>query len=81
MPELRKKFRNVYYDTAATPFLYDNGIYRAALALDLGKKIIFGSDFPLLPPSRYMPALKTLADVERDLILGGNAGKLLTFYA
>jgi predicted TIM-barrel fold metal-dependent hydrolase len=77
MPEIRKKFRNVYYDTAATPFLYDNGIYRAALALDLGKKIIFGSDFPLLPPSRYMPALETLADVERDLILGGNALKKL----
>jgi predicted TIM-barrel fold metal-dependent hydrolase len=77
MPELRKKFRNVYYDTAATPFLYDDGVYRAALSLGLGEKIIFGSDFPLLPPSRYIPALATLSSAERDLILGGNAGKLL----
>jgi predicted TIM-barrel fold metal-dependent hydrolase len=77
MPELREKFRNVYYDTAATPFLYSADIYRAALALGLGEKIIFGSDFPLLPPSRYIPALATLATVERELILGGNAQRLL----
>jgi predicted TIM-barrel fold metal-dependent hydrolase len=77
MPELRKKFRNVYYDTAATPFLYDDGIYHSALALGLGEKIIFGSDFPLLTPSRYIPALATLSTAERELILGGNARRLL----
>jgi predicted TIM-barrel fold metal-dependent hydrolase len=78
MPELREKFRDVYYDTAVTPFLYDAGIYRAALALGLGEKIIFGSDFPLLPPSRYLPPLEALSDNERNLILGGNAGRLLS---
>jgi len=77
MPELRKKFRNVFYDTAASPFLYDQSVYRAALALGLGGKIVFGSDFPLLPPSRYMPHLETLPECERALILGGTAGRLL----
>jgi predicted TIM-barrel fold metal-dependent hydrolase len=77
MPELREKFRTVYYDTAVTPFLYDANIYRAALALGLGEKIIFGSDFPLLPPSRYLPPLEALPDRERNLILGGNARRLL----
>jgi predicted TIM-barrel fold metal-dependent hydrolase len=77
MPELREKFCNVYYDTAATPFLYTADIYRAAIAIGLGGKIIFGSDFPLLPPSRYIPALATLTSAERDLILGGNAQRLL----
>jgi uncharacterized protein len=77
MPELREKFRDVYYDTAVTPFLYDAGIYRAALALGLGEKIIFGSDFPLLLPSRYLPPLESLPDNERNLILGGNAYRLL----
>jgi predicted TIM-barrel fold metal-dependent hydrolase len=77
MPELRKKFRNVYHDTAATPFLFDDGIYHSAFALGLSEKIIFASDFPLLPPSRYIPALATLSSSERDLILGGNARKLL----
>ncbi|MDR0289829.1 MAG: amidohydrolase [Treponema sp.] len=77
MPELRKKFSNVYYDTAATPFLYDSRIYHAALALGLGEKILFGSDFPLLPLSRYMPSLETVPEAERNLILGGNARRLL----
>jgi predicted TIM-barrel fold metal-dependent hydrolase len=77
MPELREKFRNVYYDTAATPFLYSNAIYRAALALGLGEKILFGSDYPLLPQSRYLPQLIGLSQLERDRILGGNAERLL----
>ena len=77
MPELREQFRTVYYDTAATPFLYSADIYRAALALGLGGKIIFGSDFPLLPPSRYLSALQTLPDDARERILSGNARGLL----
>jgi predicted TIM-barrel fold metal-dependent hydrolase len=77
MPELREQFRNVYYDTAATPFLYCAEIYRAALALGLGDKILFGSDFPVLPPSRYLPALQTLPDDARNRILFENAQRLL----
>jgi predicted TIM-barrel fold metal-dependent hydrolase len=79
MPELRKKCRNVYYDTAATPFLYDPCIYRAAAALGLTKKILLGSDFPLLPPSRYLGALTEsgIPPREQELILGGNAERLL----
>ena len=77
MPELREKFRNVYYDTAVTPFLYHEEIYRAALALGLGDKIIFGSDYPLLPPSRYLPALGGLPPDAQERILCGNALTLL----
>jgi len=77
MPELREQFRNVFYDTAATPFLYHADIYRAALSLGLGEKIIFGSDFPLLPPSRYLPALEVLPEDDRERILHGNARSLL----
>jgi len=79
MKEIKEKFRDVYYDTAVTPFLYDSRIYRAAKALGLCEKILFGSDFPLLPPSRYLPALEEngLSSEEKQLILGGNAEKLL----
>ncbi|MCL2127387.1 MAG: amidohydrolase [Treponema sp.] len=77
MPELREKCKNVFYDTAATPFLYDDGVYRAALALGLCEKIIFGSDFPLLAPARYMQQIEVLPPEERGRILGGNAEKLL----
>jgi predicted TIM-barrel fold metal-dependent hydrolase len=81
MPKLREKFCNVFYDTAATPFLYDPQIYSAAKALGLCEKILFGSDFPLLPQSRYLPALEqsSLSTEEIQLILGGNAKKLLNF--
>ncbi|MDR0290245.1 MAG: amidohydrolase [Treponema sp.] len=77
MPELKEKFRNIYYDTTASPFLYSETIYHSALALGLGEKILFGSDFPLLPQSRYLSQLESLPQLKRDQILGGNAEKLL----
>ncbi|MDR0503679.1 MAG: amidohydrolase, partial [Treponema sp.] len=58
MREINDNFRNVWYDTAVTPFLYDERIYRAAKALGLTEKILFGSDFPILPPSRYTSGLE-----------------------
>jgi predicted TIM-barrel fold metal-dependent hydrolase len=79
MPEIKEKFRNVYYDTAASPFLYDWRIYDAAKALGLCEKILFGSDFPLLPQSRYIGAIEksSLCDKEKQFVLGENAGRLL----
>jgi predicted TIM-barrel fold metal-dependent hydrolase len=79
MEEIKKKFTNVYYDTAATPFLYDKRIYSIAKTMGLCEKIIFGSDFPLLRHSRYIDAIEQsgLSDEEKRLVLGGNAKKLL----
>ncbi|MDR3146066.1 MAG: amidohydrolase family protein [Treponema sp.] len=79
MPELREKFRDVYYDNAATVFLYDHRIYQAACAMGIQEKLLFGSDFPLLSPGRYMAAIERSGIPERDreLLLGGNAEKLL----
>ena len=77
MPEIRVKFSNVYYDTAATPFLYDESIYRAAMALGLSHKIVFGSDYPLLSPRRYMNALNSLPLADQNAILDDNARRLL----
>ena len=77
MPEIRKKYKNVFYDTAACPFLYDETIYKAAVSLGLEDKIIFGSDYPLLSPSRYLPALKNIpVDIQKK-ILGTNAERIL----
>jgi predicted TIM-barrel fold metal-dependent hydrolase len=79
MKEIKEKFHNVHYDTAAAPFLYDSRIYGAVKALGLCEKILFGSDFPLLPQARYLPALEEsgLSAEEKRLILGANAEKLL----
>jgi len=79
MKEIRDSFCNVYYDTSITPFLYDERIYRVAKALGVLERIIFGSDFPILPHSRYFEGLQKsgLSDEEKCLILGGNAQRLL----
>jgi len=79
MKEIREKFRNVYYDTAAAPFLYDTRIYSAVKALGLCEKILFGSDFPLLPPLRCLPDIEKsgLSSEEKQLIIGVNAENLL----
>jgi predicted TIM-barrel fold metal-dependent hydrolase len=81
MKEIKESFRDVYYDTAAAPFLYDYRIYRVVKALDLCEKIIFGSDFPLLSPSRYLGDIEEsgFSDEEKQLIMGGNARKLFRF--
>jgi len=81
MGEIKEKFRNVYYDTAASPFLYDERIYRTVKALGLCEKILFGSDFPLLPHSRYLDGLEKsgLDSEDKQMILGANARKLLGF--
>jgi predicted TIM-barrel fold metal-dependent hydrolase len=79
MREIKEKFSNVYYDTAATPFLYDGRIYAVAKAMGLCDRILFGSDFPLLPRPRYFDTFQknVFSKEEENAILGGNAQKLL----
>ncbi|MCL2800772.1 MAG: amidohydrolase family protein [Treponema sp.] len=79
MKEIKESFKNVYYDTSISPFLYDKRIYNTVKALELCSKIIFGSDFPVLPPSRYLDDIKksSLSENEIKMILGENAKNLL----
>jgi uncharacterized protein len=51
--EVQEVLRNVYYDTAASPYLYHSGIYEIALRICGENKVIFGSDYPLIQPKRY----------------------------
>ncbi|MFH1032752.1 MAG: amidohydrolase family protein [Chloroflexota bacterium] len=79
MPEVKKALANVYFDSAASPFLYTPEIYAQAIQLVGADKILFGTDFPLLKPSRLLREIKSLnlpPETER-LILYGNAQKLL----
>ena len=77
--QIRESFRDVFYDTAAAPFFYDSQIYRVIKTLGMCEKILFGSDFPLLPHSRTLPDIKAggFTGEELCLILGKNAEKLL----
>jgi predicted TIM-barrel fold metal-dependent hydrolase len=79
MPEVSKILANCSYDTAASPFLYDDGIYGTALKITGSKKILFGSDYPLLPYRRYLDSINgTIADENmRADILGLNAARTL----
>lgn len=77
--EVRDRLKNVYFDTAASPFLYDPGIYRLAVQLVGAEKILFGSDFPLIAPRRYFKEMDAagIYGPERERICGANAARLL----
>lgn len=77
MPEVKEAFRNVWYDTAATPYLYSSSIYKAALGMIPAEKILFGSDFPLLGVKRYREIIEAETGESAPLILGLNSKKLL----
>lgn len=77
--EVRGYLKNVYVDTAASPYLYDPLIYELAIKLIGIDKILFGSDYPLLPPSRYFDELQEteLTPSQVAHICGENARLLL----
>jgi len=79
MPEVAQVTRNVLYDTAASPFLYHPQIYSTAVRIVGPDRILWGSDFPLLPPSRYFRELAVagLSSRVRAKIQGGNAQRML----
>ena len=77
---VKDRLRNVYVDTAASPFLYQPEIHHYAKNLLGLEKILFGSDFPLISPSRYFKELEDsgLSADEIKQISGLNAEKLLS---
>jgi predicted TIM-barrel fold metal-dependent hydrolase len=54
MPELGPSLPNLYFDSAATEYLYDARVYSAAIGAAGPEKALFGSDFPLLAQSRAL---------------------------
>jgi predicted TIM-barrel fold metal-dependent hydrolase len=79
MPEVKKALGNVFFDTAASPFLYSPQVYQQVVQLVGGEKILFGSDYPLLSPNRLLKEIEAagLPPETKELILGGNARRLL----
>jgi predicted TIM-barrel fold metal-dependent hydrolase len=78
MPEVKESLKNVYFDSAASPYLYNQKIYRHASEILGAQKILFGSDFPLMAQSRV---INEVYDSGLDIhsqkqILGGNARHL-----
>jgi hypothetical protein len=77
--EVREVLKNVWFDTAASPYLYAPQVYRLAGELIGFERILFGSDYPLLKPEKYfreMAELELPSEALR-MMKGENAGRLL----
>jgi predicted TIM-barrel fold metal-dependent hydrolase len=79
MPEVAKVTSSVYYDTAASPFLYRPEVYQVALKIVGPGRILFGTDYPLLRMRRHLDEIEGsgLPLESREAILGKNAQALL----
>jgi len=79
MPEVKKAMGNVYFDSAASPFLYTPGVYQQVIQLVGADKVLFGSDYPLLTQNRLLDEIEKLDMPEetKNLVLAGNALRLL----
>jgi len=79
MPEVKQAMSNVFFDTAASPFLYSPQVYNQVSQLIGAHKILFGSDYPLLAQSRLINEIRSLdlPEEAKNLILSGNAQRLL----
>jgi predicted TIM-barrel fold metal-dependent hydrolase len=78
--QVKESLKNIYFDTAASPFLYDAAVFRIAIELVGVDKILFGTDFPLLPPARYYSEMELagLTRAQIDKICGLNAEALFS---
>jgi predicted TIM-barrel fold metal-dependent hydrolase len=72
MPSVRQALARVYYDTAAAPYLYRSDVYALGAQMAGADKLVFGSDYPLLSPARYLKDTAYLDPSLRDAIFSGN---------
>ncbi|MHB8868515.1 MAG: amidohydrolase family protein [Thermoleophilia bacterium] len=75
--EARNVLRNVYYDTSAVPYVYRRDVYSLGATSAGPEKILFGSDYPLLSPRRYLKDTEDLDQTIRSAIFGRNAAAAL----
>ncbi len=75
MPEVKVELENVWFDSAAAPFLYAPRVYRTTSIAAGGEKILFASDYPLLSQRRALQHLKAakLSAAETERLISVNA--------
>ena len=79
MPEVAKALSNVWYDTAALPYLYHPSAVAAAVVTAGADRILFGTDYPLLAHQRVLDYVKSadLPPACAEAILSRNPASLL----
>jgi predicted TIM-barrel fold metal-dependent hydrolase len=80
MPEIQRIAGHVWYDTAATAYLYRNTILPVVADLVGADRILFASDYGLLRQRRIIDyiAQSGLSSEAVGMVLGGNAQNLLS---
>ncbi len=78
MPEVPKVLENVYFDTAASPFLYRPDVFAAVIGLVGANKILFATDYPLIRARRLLGQVEEacLEPEYQESVLSGNAARL-----
>ena len=79
MPEVPEVLKNVYFDSAASPFLYRPEVFSTVAGLAGAGKVLFASDYPLMDASRPLDQARSagLSPAGEAALLSGNAAKLL----
>lgn len=79
MPEVKKAMSNVWFDTAASSLLYSPAIFEHAVDIIGAERVLFGSDYPLIPQKRLLDEIagSNLDTNTVNNILGLNAARLL----
>ncbi len=79
MPEVAAALTNCWFDTAASPYLYDPAVFRTVIASAGAEKLLWGSDFPLIRHARMLAYTQQgrLTPAEEVQIMGNNAATLL----
>ncbi len=78
MPEVKAALGRVYFDCAASPYLYSPQIFKHVIEIAGKTKVLFGSDYPVITQERVMKDINSLGldNETRELILSGNAERL-----
>ena len=79
MPEIKTQLSNTYFDSAASPYLYDNKIFETIVKILGSAHCLFGSDFPLIKTNRIVRQIQCsdLSESEKSDLLSNNASRLL----
>lgn len=79
MPEVKAALANLYYDSAATTYLYSFNVFKSVRDTANLSKILFASDYPLLGQARLLSRVRSETNLTEDelaAILGENAARL-----
>jgi predicted TIM-barrel fold metal-dependent hydrolase len=79
MPEVARASANVFFDTAATVFLYKPEVFEQVSCIIGSDKILFGTDYPLMHQNRVLAQVQSarLPAKDKAKILGDNAKRML----